>query len=134
MINFILIFPLIACLILFLTKKKCLNNFFITLYAILHFIFSIAECLNVDLIPDWQNCIFFEINGINKLFLMVLSVVFLAFAVYNNGYMKDDNSNERRLRHYTYMVMFFIFSMTGAILSNNLGVNWVFIEDRKSVV
>ncbi|MBQ9246703.1 hypothetical protein IJ182_10600 [bacterium] len=42
--------------------------------------------------------------------------------------MKDDNSTERRIRHYSYMLLIFIFSMTGAILSTNLGLNWVFIE------
>ncbi len=128
MINFVLIFPLLACLILLFTKKKFLNNFFITLYAIVHFIVSIAANLNIDIFPFWGNTVLFEINGINKLFLTVLSIVYLAFAFYNNSYMKDENSNERRLRHYTYMIMFFIFSMTGAILSTNLGINWVFIE------
>lgn len=128
MINLILIFPLIACLILLITKKKFLNNFFITLYAIMHFVVSGAACYNVELFPVWKNTAFFEITPLNKLFLIVLSIVFLAFAFYNNGYMKDDNSNERRLRHYAYMVLFFVFSMTGAILSTNLGLNWVFIE------
>ncbi len=128
MINLILIFPLLACLILLFTKKKILNNFFIILYAILHFAVSIAVNLNIDFLPFWENTVFFEANGINKLFLIVLSVVFLAFAFYNRGYMKDDISNERRLRHYAYMVLFFVFSMTGSILSTNLGITWVFIE------
>ena len=59
---------------------------------------------------------------------MVMSIVFLAVAIYNNGYTKNDSSLTRKLRHYTYMVLFFVFSMTGAVLSTNLGASWVFIE------
>ena len=57
-----------------------------------------------------------------------MSVVFLAVAIYNNGYLKSETESSRKLRHYTYMVLFFVLSMTGAILSTNLGVSWVFIE------
>ena len=57
-----------------------------------------------------------------------MSIVFLAVAIYNNGYTKNDSSLTRKLRHYTYMVLFFVFSMTGAVLSTNLGASWVFIE------
>ena len=73
-------------------------------------------------------CKFFAVDDTNKIFLMVMSIVFLAVAVYNNGYLKNDSSLTRKLRHYTYMVLFFVFSMTGAILSSNLGAAWVFIE------
>ena len=59
---------------------------------------------------------------------MVMSIVFLAVAIYNNGYTKNEASLTRKLRHYTYMVLFFVFSMTGAVLSTNLGASWVFIE------
>ncbi|MBR2068371.1 MAG: hypothetical protein IJ877_01285 [Candidatus Gastranaerophilales bacterium] len=64
----------------------------------------------------------------NKIFLMVLSLVFLAFAIYNSGYMKENKNLTRKLRHYAYAVLFFVLSMTGAILSSNLGIAWVFIE------
>ena len=126
MINLLLIYPILACLILFIFKKKFLNNFFIISYAVLHFIISILASLNFDFLPLLQNK-FFSINT-NKIFLIVLSIVYLAVSIYNAGYMKDDNSTERRIRHYSYMLLIFIFSMTGAILSTNLGLNWVFIE------
>ncbi len=128
MINLILLFPLLACLILFLFKSKFLNNLMINLYALLHFVVSLASCLNVDFLPMWQPSKFFAVDSTNKIFLMVMSIVFLAVAVYNNGYTKNDASLTRKLRHYTYMVLFFVFSMTGAVLSTNLGASWVFIE------
>lgn len=128
MINLILLFPLLACLILFLFKSKFLNNLMINLYALLHFVVSLAFCLNVDFLPMWQPSKFFAVDSTNKIFLMVMSIVFLAVAIYNNGYTKNEASLTRKLRHYTYMVLFFVFSMTGAVLSTNLGASWVFIE------
>ena len=128
MINLILLFPLLACFILFLFKSKALNNLMLNLYAILHFVISLSFCLKKDWLPMWAPSKFFAVDNTNCLFLMVMSIVFLAVAIYNNGYLQNDASLTRKLRHYTYMVLFFVFSMTGAILSTNLGVSWVFIE------
>ena len=100
----------------------------INLYALLHFVVSLAFCLNIDFLPMWQPSKFFAVDSTNKIFLMVMSIVFLAVAIYNNGYTKNEASLTRKLRHYTYMVLFFVFSMTGAVLSTNLGASWVFIE------
>lgn len=128
MINLILLFPLLACLILFLFKNKFLNNLMINLYAILHFAVSLSFCLGKDWLPMWPANKFFAVDSTNCIFLMVMSIVFLAVAIYNNGYLKNDASLTKKLRHYTYMVLFFVFSMTGAVLSTNLGASWVFIE------
>lgn len=128
MINLILLFPLLACLILFIFKNRALNNWMVNLYALIHFVVSSALCLNIDFLPRWAASKFFAVDNTNKIFLMVMSIVFLAVAIYNNGYLRNDSSLTRKLRHYTYMLLFFVFSMTGAILSTNLGVAWVFIE------
>lgn len=128
MINLVLIFPIVACLILLVFKKQILNNIMIVLYAFIHLMVSIAAMAGKELIPFWQNTKFFAFDELNRIFLLVLSVIYLAVAIYNIGYMKDDMAVPRKLRHYAYMVLFFIFSMTGAILSNNLGLTWVFIE------
>lgn len=126
MISLILIFPIIACLILFLIKNRALNNLMINLYAFIHIICTICLCLNYNPIDVKQSL--FAVDELNKIFLTVLSVVYLAAAIYNNGYMKDDKSLTRKLRHYSYAVLLFILSMTSAILSTNLGITWIFIE------
>lgn len=100
----------------------------INLYAIIHFAVSLSFCLGKDWLPMWQPNKFFAVDNTNCIFLMVMSIVFLAVAIYNNGYLKNDSSLTRKLRHYSYMVLFFVFSMTGAILSTNLGGAWIFIE------
>ena len=128
MINLVLLFPLVACLILFIFKNRFLNNLMINLYAVIHFIVSLALCCDVDFLPMIKPFKFFAVDDTNRIFLMVMSIVFLAVAVYNIGYLKTEKSLTKKLRHYTYMVLFFVFSMTGAILSSNLGIAWVFIE------
>jgi len=132
MINLLLLFPLIACLILSILKKDCLNNLVITVYAFLHFIVSTSLILGYDFLPFWKSGQFFDANGNNILFLAVMSIVFLAVAIYNSAYMKikkdADWMTSKKIRHYNYMVLLFVLSMTGAILSTNLGLTWVFIE------
>ena len=126
MISLILIFPIIVCLILFLIKNRALNNLMINLYAFIHIICSICLCIEYNPFDIKQNL--FAADELNKIFLIVLSIVYLAVAIYNNGYMKDDKSLTRKLRHYSYAVLLFVLSMTGAILSSNLGITWIFIE------
>ena len=128
MINLILLFPLLACLILYFTKKERLNNLMINLYALIHLICSAFACAGIDLIPAWKTCSFFAVNNRNVVFLAIMSIVFMAVAIYNNGYIKNDHEDKSKVRHYTYMVLLFVLAMTGAILSTNLGVSWVFIE------
>ena len=111
MINMILLFPVIACLILCIFKCKWMNNLMITLYAILHFCVSAYYC-TVG-VPQQSINKYFGVDSSNIVFLAVLSVVFLAVAIYNNGYMKHEQTEPRRLRHYAYMVLIFVLSMTG---------------------
>ena len=128
MINFILLFPLIACLLLHILKKDFLNNLMICVYAALHALVSLSACFNNDWMSFWKNTAFFVINNRNIVFLCIMSIIFLAFAVYNTRYLSLANVDSRKARHYTYTVLFFVLSMTGAILSTNLGVSWIFIE------
>jgi len=126
MISLILLFPLAACFILFLLKKEALNSIMVNLYALIHLICSVCLCADINPVDIKQN--FFGIDDLSRIFLLVLSIVFAAVSAYSSGYMKDDKSGTRRLRHYSYAVLLFVFSMTGVILSLNLGVMWVFIE------
>ena len=128
MTNLILLFPLVACIILFFIKNRFVNNFMMISYAVLQFIVSLCFCLNIDLLPMWNSSKFFAPDSLNKVFLMVLSIVYLAFVIYNSAYMKDDKSILSKLRNYACMVILFVFSMSGAILSTNLGITWIFLE------
>ena len=128
MINLILLFPILACLLIFALKKDYLNTWLLNIYALLHVAVSTSACFGIDFLPIFKTSSFFAINNRNVIFLLIMSVILLAVAIYNNGYLKNETVSPKKLRHYTYMVLFFILSMTGAILSTNLGVSWVFIE------
>ena len=128
MINLILLFPLLACILLAISKKEYLNTWLLNIYAGLHVLVSTSACFGIDFLPFWKTSSLFMINNRNIVFLAVMSVVFAAVAIYNNGYLKAETESPKKLRHYTYMVLFFVLSMTGAVLSTNLGVSWVFIE------
>ena len=128
MINLILLFPFFACLILYIFKKDIITTWMLNIYAFLHLLVSVLALYGIDLLPVWKTSSFFAIKVENIVFLLVMSIVFFAVAVYSNGYLKVDDIKSDKLRKYVSMVMFFVLSMTGAILSTNLGVSWVFIE------
>lgn len=101
-----------------------MNNFFINLYAIGHLVVSVLCAVNLPVASSK----YFLVDSCNIIFLLILSIVFMAVAVYNNGYIKHETTDVKRLRHYSYMILIFVLSMTGAIVSTNLGLSWVFIE------
>ena len=128
MINLILLMPLVLSAILFLFKSKICNNIILGLSAILQLVLSIFICSNITVLNQFELVNHFGATGIDKIFLIILSIIYLAFVIYNFGYMQWDKSSTKRLRKYAFMVLMFIFSMTGAILSANLGLTWVFLE------
>ncbi len=125
MFNLLLLFPVFACIVIFLFKQEKLNNFFVIVYALLHFSLSLIYLLN-----DSQRFInnYFCVDSSNVIFLFVLSFVFLAVALYNKRYMYLEDAGQKQKRHYTYMLLIFVLSMTGVITSNNLGLSWVLLE------
>ena len=126
LINVLMIFPIIACILLFLFKQGKLNNLFTIAYAFIHFFIS-----GYYLINSSESGVFgkyFHIDSSNIIFLFVLSSIFLAVSIYNKGYMNLEDVQIRRKRHYTYMLLVFVLSMTGVILSNNLALSWVLVE------
>lgn len=125
MINLLLIFPIVATLLLVILKNKWLNNATLIFYALMHFALSCTYLVNPSLIEKTQ---YFAIDSTNFIFMMLLSIVFLAVAIYNNGYMRHSEASARSLSHYSGMTLIFVMAITGAILSNNLGLSWVFIE------
>lgn len=125
MINTILIFPIIACLLVLIIKNKAFNTWMVNLYAILH---SVITVLLVSGHGDKTGIPYFAIDNTNMIFLIVLSLVFLMVAIYNTGYVKNLDVPARRISHYSFMILVFVLSMTGTILSTDLGVAWVLIE------
>lgn len=123
MINAILIFPIIACILMFLVKNKKFDFLMFNLYAILQFVISIALINNK---PEGTQ--YFALDSINTIFLIILSFVFLMISIYSNGYIKNLQLEDKRIRYYIAAVMLFVLSMTGTILSADLAISWILVE------
>ena len=127
MISLVLILPIVFCLVLFFFKNNTLNNILITLYAIIHSLLGVTYFVKPELLNDSN---YFNLGSSNIVFYLVLSIVFLAVSIYNCGYSKNlaKEFPAKKMMLYSVMILVFVFSMTGGILSNNLGLAWIFIE------
>ena len=125
MINLILLFPIIACVLMAIIKKKAFSNFMVNAYALIHIIASVLLTCNIG---KNGNIPYFTVDNTNLIFLLVLSFVFLMVTIYNNGYIKNLNFSDRKIRHYSMMIMIFVLAMTGTVLASNLGISWIFVE------
>lgn len=125
MINTLLIFPIIACLLVLIIKNKTFNTFMVTAYAIVHFAIT---ALIASGYGSKTGIPYFAVDNTNLIFLIVLSVVFLAVAVYNTGYVKNLDFPAGKISHYSFMILVFVLAMTGTILSTDLGLAWILVE------
>ncbi len=125
MINTILIFPIIASVLMFIFRNKHFATLLVNLYAILHMIISLLLVLGVSY---GTNTRYFAVDSTNLIFLLILSFVYLMVAIYNTSYVKTFDVKDKRIIKYSFMMLAFVLSMTGTILSTNLGLAWVLIE------
>lgn len=125
MINMILIFPIIACALVLLIKNKMFNTWVVNIYAIIHFVATILLATGKDAKTSIP---YFAVDHTNLIFLIVLSLVFLMVAIYNTGYVKNLDAPTKRISHYSFMILIFVLSMTGTLLSTDLGISWVLVE------
>lgn len=130
MINSLLLFPVIAGILMFVIRNKSFGNILLNIYAVLHFVLTLV----LTFVTDVNKSIpYFAVDNTNRIFLLVLSFVFLMVVVYNNGYSKhlEDNGIQigtKKVYLYSFTVLAFVWAMTGTILATDLGVAWVFIE------
>ncbi len=125
MINTILIFPIVACLLMFIIRNKAFDCFMVNAYALIHASITTLLAMNIGRESTQP---YFVVDNTNLIFLIVLSLVFLMVAIYNNGYVKTFNYPDRRIRNYSFMILIFVLAMTGTILSTDLGLAWVLVE------
>ena len=131
MIETILIFPLVAGLLMLAIRKRAFDNIMLNLYALIHFAISLYLTFQKSTEHFTQ---YFAIDDTNKIFLLILSFVFLMVTIYNNGYSKqlptfsNIKIKDKKICLYWIMTLAFVWAMTGTILSADLGASWVFIE------
>ena len=125
MINAILIFPIVACILMAIIKKRVFDCAMVNLYAILHAVSTVLLAMGIG---KEGNIPYFTVDNTNLIFLIILSLVFLMVAIYNNGYVKTLEYPDKKIGHYSFMIMVFVLAMTGTVLSSNLGIAWIFVE------
>lgn len=130
MIKTILLFPIIAGILMLIVRKRLFDNLLLNIYALLHFVITLFLTFSTKV----QTSIpYFAVDNTNKIFLLVLSFVFLMVTIYNNGYSKHLPSfgvkvADKKICLYWFMILTFVWAMTGTILSTDLGAAWVFVE------
>lgn len=124
-LSVLFIFPIISGLIMFLIQKKTFNNIFLNIYALIHFICTLLLVFDKDIQNKGH---YFAVDDTNKIFLLILSFIFLMVTIYNNGYQKHFKYKEKKTCHYLIMITAFVWAMTGAILATDLGIAWVLVE------
>lgn len=130
MISTLLLFPIIASILMLIIKKQIFDRFVLNAYAIIHFILS-SILVFVDNIT--KSIPFFAVDNTNKIFLLILSFIFLMVTIYNNNYSKHLKPNKiiigkAQIDLYSFMILAFVWAMTGTVLSTDLGIAWVFVE------
>ncbi len=124
-ISIILIFPVISGVLTVLIKRKAFSNFMLNLYGVLHFLGSMYLIFSNE--ANFNK--YFTVDNLNKIFLLILSFVFLMVVIYNNGYTKNLTVySNRKACFYSNAVITFVAAMTGAILATDLGTAWVLVE------
>lgn len=68
------------------------------------------------------------IDPLSRVFLLVLSLLFLATALYSADYLGRSKMEEREKRLYAPFLLLTLFAMTGVTMANHVGLLWIFIE------
>ena len=124
MMTILLVFPLLAALILYLFKSDFLNRIIPVVYS---FIYLVSSLIFIKIKPH-DFLPYFSVDALNLPFLLITSILYFGVSLYNLSYFKGSSVSTRKQTLYFISLMLFIFSMNGFMLSQHLGLNWVFIE------
>ena len=125
-IPFLLIAPLaLALTIMSIKPMRRLHIYITLLYSVLHLAASIY------LMNFHENfSLYFKVDDLNPVFLLVLSVVFIAVSVYSISFFahNDEKNHVERSWKYHVFLLLFVASLDGILLSSHIGMLWVFLE------
>ncbi len=132
------LFPLLSFLILLLFGKRLkeASSYIASLLALASFIYTLLVLFDRFTAPTYKSevswleigsiqvTVGFEVNQLNALMLVIVSLVSFLVHIYSAGYMKGD---DRISVYYAYLGLF-TFSMLGLVLSPNLLQTYMFWE------
>jgi hydrogenase-4 component F len=114
-----------------LIGRKWFCNFAVTSYALVCLaisIFMLGSSAAIETPAFGAIGALYKFDALNMYFFFVMSLVFAASAFYNIGYISLSKRTQSEYNFYSIGIIGFVFSMTGVLLSTNLGLSWVFIE------
>ena len=129
MVSILLFLPVVFGIIVLLSNNKIVTRISLLLIPIIYITVSVLEWFGINwiILPGWLN-IYFAFDSIGILFLTVLSIVFLASAIYSIFYFDEHNYSAQLETVYTSTMFLFAAAMSGVLLSTHLALTWVFIE------
>lgn len=71
---------------------------------------------------------YFTVDPLGLFFLAVMTLVFMAAAVYSLFYFQEHGLSPQREAVYVATMLLFLLAMTGVLLANHLALLWVFVE------
>jgi hydrogenase-4 component F len=71
---------------------------------------------------------YFTADPLGLLFFTIMTLVFLAAAVYSLFYFEEQGLTPQREAVYVAAMLLFLMAMTGVVLTNHLALLWVFVE------
>ena len=120
----ILFLPLAAAALSFVVNRRRVDIWLLPIVAGLHLF---LVCLSYgETAGDRRSLL--ALDPLAWLFLAVLSLLFMATALYSSDYLSRSQMEEGEKRLYTPFLFLTLFAMTGVTLANHLGLLWVFIE------
>lgn len=71
---------------------------------------------------------YFTVDPLGLFFFTIMTLVFLAAAVYSLFYFEEQGLTPQREAFYVAALLLFLMAMTGVVLTNHLALLWVFVE------
>ncbi|MDD5067422.1 MAG: proton-conducting transporter membrane subunit [bacterium] len=129
MLNGINIIPLLfllpagLCILLILFRSRVLNAVSLLLYPVVY----LAGTVKLYLYPE-AGSPYFQSDPLNLFFMFVLGIVFFTVTLYHIRYLRHSKALIMRQTVHVILFLLFVVCMTGVLLSQHLGLLWVFVE------
>lgn len=125
--SILIILPVLGALFCYLNKNILLQYNISLAVSLLHLFITLMVFLGIY---HFQLPTFFSFDSLSKLFLMILSNVYLWVVFVSFSYLKRpvDQETEKGQKYYFMLLNFYLASNSAAMLSDHFGMYWVTAE------
>ncbi len=129
MFNLIIYVPVAFAVLLLLHRRRGIAVFALLASAAIFLTVSLGAWFGIFPmnIPPMLSA-YFMVDDIGLFFLIILSIVFAATALYSLFYFKAHHISSNRQASYTSAMLIFVWAMAGVVLASHLALLWVFVE------